>query len=131
LNVFKVYFSAKSWFFLNINQDCCTVTKWKKTISLILRKVGLIFYANVKQSHYRSGEAPKVPGDGCYQISRQSAHEGGNVSPTHRPPLPPTPRNIPVTHFCYRLSQPQGHSGIGRIMSMKNLYDIILVELFQ
>ena len=36
----------------------------------------------------------------------------------HRPPLPPG--NIPGTHFCQRLSQPQGHSAAGRIMSMKN-----------
>jgi hypothetical protein len=32
------------------------------------------------------------------QISKHSAHEGGKVSPTHRPPLPPG--NIPSTHFC-------------------------------
>jgi hypothetical protein len=28
-------------------------------------------------------------------------------------PLPP--RNIPGTHFCYRLSRPQGHSAAGRV----------------
>ena len=31
------------------------------------------------------------------------------------------PGNIPCTHFCYRLSQPQGDSAVGRIMSVKNL----------
>jgi len=31
-----------------------------------------------------------------------------------------TPGNAPDTHFCWRLSRPQGHSAIGRIMSMKN-----------
>jgi hypothetical protein len=36
-----------------------------------------------------------------------------------------TPRNIPGTHFCYRLSQPQGHSAAGRIMSMKNSINTI------
>ena len=38
-------------------------------------------------------------------------------------PLPP--ENIPGTHFCQRLSQPQGHSAALRIMSMKNLCDPI------
>ena len=45
------------------------------------------------------------------------------IRPTHRPPLPPG--NAPDTHFCYRLSRSQGHSAIGRIMSMKNSSDSI------
>jgi len=54
-----------------------------------------------------------------FQISWQLAHEGGKVvSPMHQPPLPPG--NIAGTHFCWRLSQPQGHSAAGRIMSLKN-----------
>jgi len=36
-----------------------------------------------------------------------------------------TPGNIPGTHFCSRLSRPQGHSVAGRIMSMKNSNDTI------
>ena len=39
---------------------------------------------------------------------------GKVVSLTHRPPLPPG--NAPVTYFCWRLSRPQGHSAIGRIL---------------
>jgi hypothetical protein len=54
----------------------------------------------------------------------KEVHEDGKVvSPTHRPPLPPG--NIPDTHFCLRLSQPQGHSAAGGIMSMKNSNETI------
>jgi hypothetical protein len=41
---------------------------------------------------------------------------GKVVRPTHRPPLPPG--NIPGTHFCQRLSRPQGYSAAGKIMPM-------------
>jgi hypothetical protein len=37
------------------------------------------------------------------------------VSIICQPPF--TSRKIPGTHFCYRLSPPQGHSESGRIMS--------------
>jgi hypothetical protein len=53
-----------------------------------------------------------------------TAQDGGKVvSLTYRPPLPPG--NTPGTHFRYRLSRPQGHSGTGRIMSLKNSNDTI------
>jgi hypothetical protein len=38
-------------------------------------------------------------------------------------PLPP--RKIPGTHFCYKLSRPQGHSAAGRIRSTENSNDFI------
>ena len=46
--------------------------------------------------------------------------DGGKVvSLTHRPPLPP--ENAPGTHFCWRLSRPQGHSAIGRILHQRKI----------
>ena len=56
-------------------------------------------------------------------IMTTAQEDGKVVSLTHRPPLPPG--NPPGTHFCYGPSQPQGHSAIGRITSMKNSNDTI------
>ena len=53
-----------------------------------------------------------------------TAQDGGKiVSLTHRLFLPPG--NTPGTHFCYRMSRHQGHSAIGRIISMKDSNDTI------
>jgi hypothetical protein len=41
----------------------------------------------------------------------------------HQPPLPPG--STPGTHFCWRLSWPQGHSVTDRNMSLKNSNDTI------
>jgi hypothetical protein len=48
------------------------------------------------------------------------------VIPTHHhqlPPPPPLQGNIPGTHFCQRLSRPQGHTAAGRTKSIKNSND--------
>jgi hypothetical protein len=50
-----------------------------------------------KQSRNRPGMAQRVPGGLDSQISWHSAHECGDVSLMHQPPLPPG--NVPGTHF--------------------------------
>ena len=89
--------------------SCETLRFYKTTRSQIPIKLG----------PYRPGQVLRVANGGGSQNSRQSAYEGSNaVSPTHRPTVPP--RDIPVTHFCQKLSRPQGHNEAGRIMSKKN-----------
>ena len=83
----------------------------------------LIIY-NGKAIPVQTWTGPDCSGCRGSQISRQSVHEGGKaVSSTYRPPLPSG--NIPGTHFCRRLSRPQGHSAAGRIMSMTDPNDTI------
>jgi hypothetical protein len=50
-------------------------------------------------------------------LDNRLTHGGEVVSLTRRPAAlyPHTPRKIPGTHFCWRLSQPQGHSAAGMI----------------
>ena len=84
---------------------------------------GLISF--IKQSHYRPGQAMRVPGGCGSHILRQSAHEGSKVvSPKHRPPLPP--QEIFLVLISVRSwVDPRAVSAAGRITSMKNSSDTI------
>jgi hypothetical protein len=52
--------------------------------------------------------------------------DGEVVRLTHLQPF--TPRKMPGTHFCWRLSQPQGHSAARRIGSVERSNDLIGVR---
>jgi hypothetical protein len=74
-NKITIPFILRLYYVLSNLNDVIKVQWWSK---------------KVKQSHYRPGQALRVPGSWGSQISRQSANEGGKVvSPTHRLPLPP------------------------------------------
>ena len=81
-----------------------------RKINLVTRFISRI-RKKVKQSHY----SPDGSRESRFPDYMTTAQDGGKVvSLTHRPPLPPG--NTPGTHFCWRLSRPQGHSAIGRIL---------------
>jgi len=65
---------------------------------------------------FQEVEAPRFQDSRHMKVVRLSALSTGHLHP---------PGNIPGTHFCYRLSQPQGHSAAGRIMSLKNSNETI------
>ena len=65
---------------------------------------------------FQEAEAPRFQDNRHMKVVRLSELRTGRLYP---------PENIPGTHFFYRLSQPQGHSAAGRIMSMKNSNDTI------
>jgi hypothetical protein len=57
-------------------------------------------------------------------LPRQSATNGGEVVRlVRRPPFTsPPPPKIRGTHYCYRLSRPQGHSTAGRIRYIEKIH---------
>jgi hypothetical protein len=65
---------------------------------------------------FQEVEAPIFLDNWHMKVVRLSALRTGRLYP---------PGNIPGTHFCSRLSRPQGHSATERIMSMKNFNDTI------
>ena len=65
---------------------------------------------------FQEVEAPRFQDSRHMKVVRLSALRTCRLYP---------PENIPGTHFCWRLSQLQGHSAAGRIMSMKSFNDTI------
>ena len=65
----------------------------------------------IKLSLYKSGDSLTVAGDRVSQISRQSAHECGQVRPLY------PPGSISGTLFCWNLRPPQGQNAAEMIMS--------------
>ena len=93
---------------------------------LVSSSTALAFLTNMSKSNPITGldrptgfqdvEAPRFQDSRHMKVVRLSALRTGHLYP---------PGNIPGTHFCYRLSQPQGHGAARRIMSMKNSNDTI------
>jgi hypothetical protein len=64
-------------------------------------------------------ETPRLP----HFLDNRLTDGGEVVSLIRRSPF--TPRKIPGTRFCWRLSRPQGHSAAGRIRSIEKSNDPI------
>ena len=77
-----------------------------------------IFIENIlkkaKQSCLQAWSGPEGSRKLRFRDFMTTAQDGIKVVLKHRPPLPP--ENAPGTHFCLRLSRPQGRSAIGTIL---------------
>ena len=86
---------------------CCTVRQW--TFLTLIRNV------KGKAVPLQARRGPQVSRKLRFPDFMTMAQDNGKVvSLTHRPPL--TPGNTPGTHFCFRLSRPQEHNAIGKIL---------------
>jgi hypothetical protein len=78
-----------------------------------------------KDIRLTSYEGPKV----CktsklpHSLDNRLIYGGEAVRLSHRPPF--SPRKILGTHFCQRLSRPQGHSAVGRIRYIEKSNNLI------
>ena len=96
---------------------------YKKNIKLYTN-TSFTAIKKIKQSRLQAWSGPEGSRKLRFPDFMTTAQDGGKVvGPTNRPSLPPG--NTPGTHFCSRLSRPQGHSATGRNMSLKNFNGII------
>jgi hypothetical protein len=58
-------------------------------------------------------------GSHIFFLDNRLINGGEVVKLTRQPPF--TTRKFPGTHFCYRLSRPQGHSAAVRIRQIENI----------
>jgi len=97
---------------LQLLQQYCKKHKGTGLYSYVIWGSGV---SNGKAVSLRAWNGPEGSRKLRFPDFMTTTQDGGNVvSLTHRPPL--TPGNAPGTHFCYRLSRPQGHSAIGWIL---------------
>ena len=68
---------------------------------------------------FKGAEAPRFQDSRHMEVVRLWALRTGRLCPAG---------NIPGTHFCSRLSRPQGHNTAGRIMSFLNIMLFALLE---
>ena len=90
------------------NNRCCVLTATLMLVIMLNKGKG-------KAVPLQAWSGPEISRKLRFPDYMTTAQDGGKVvSPAHRPPLPPG--NAPGTYFRYRLSRPQGHSVIGRIL---------------
>jgi hypothetical protein len=90
-------------------------TTYNSIIIVRVRKINPITGLD-RRLGFQEVEAPTFLDNRHMKVVRLSVLRTGRLYP---------PGNIPGTHFCERLSRPQGHSATETIMSMKNSNDTI------